>query len=299
MIFPVERIKAKSNKIKENRKHFFDKLKQLQGDLSGALEGIEVFAISNDVRLEMLSEDDWIYGHLSYSNGKIDIASRSTEDDFVDSMDKVPYDYRSYGVKELDTCPIRWLERLSTEKTINNLLKSIDNSLDTIQDESQTSIKSLEAVLESQSNIISDDAINVLKEFDDDNLHRDWLKARSMIQIDPSDSITRTSSYLESVCRKILVDQNEKLPNKLNIANLIGSAVKSLNLSDNGEAGKDLRQLVGGVKSIFQSIGALRTHFGTAHGANPNDFEIDQHSARLVSDAAAAVSVFLLQRYKN
>jgi len=299
MSFSVEWIKAKSNKIKENRKHFFDKLIQLQDILSNSLDGIEVFARSDKVTLEMLSEDDWIYGYLSYSNGKLEVAFRSTEDDFIDSMKNVPSEYWNYDVKELDACPIKWLERLSTEKSINNLLKSIEKSLDNIEDESQTSIKSLEVVLESQSNVISDDAISVLKEFDDDNLHRDWLKARSMIQMDPSDSITRTSSYLESVCRKILSDQNVDLPQKKDISNLVSATVNIIKISEDREAKNDLKQLFGGIKSIFQSIGALRTHFGSAHGASPRDYEIDQHCARLASDAAAAVSIFLLQRYKK
>jgi hypothetical protein len=81
------------------------------------------------------------------------------------------------------------------------------------------------------------------------------------------------------------------------MANLIGECVKVLGLSEDAEADQDLRALVGGIKSVCKNIGALRTHFGTAHGKAPGAYMINEHYARLVNTSAAAISVFLLQRY--
>lgn len=128
---------------------------------------------------------------------------------------------------------------------------------------------------------------------------RIWLKARISIQSDPADSITRSSSYLESVCRLILDELNVDLPNKKDITNLIGRAVKALGLSDDPIANEDLQKLFGGIKSIFQSVVSMRTHFGSAHGFSPGDYMAPEHYARLINDASATAITYLLRRLKS
>ena len=85
----------------------------------------------------------------------------------------------------------------------------------------------------------------------------------------------------------------------MTMAQLIGAAVKALDLSDNSEANTDLKQLFGGIKGIFQAIGSMRTHFGTAHGFTPGDYVAQEHYARLINDASATVSTYLLRRLKQ
>jgi len=97
----------------------------------------------------------------------------------------------------------------------------------------------------------------------------------------------------------ILTETGEPLPNRMDITSLIGAAVKALELSDDPEANTDLKQLFGGIKSIFQAVGAMRTHFGTAHGATPGDYVPKEHYARLINDASATASTYLLRRLKQ
>lgn len=295
----IEKIKSRSSNIKEQRNAFTIKLEELNNTLTESLNGIDVWAQSAQETLEMIGPDDWIYGHLTFSKGNLEVTYRSTEDDFHDSMNQVPVEYVSYQSKSIKSCSIKWLEKLSTEKHINYLLSNIEKSLASIESSTIGSIESLNKALDSQSEEISNETTEALKEANSDELLRVWLKARSSIQSDPADSITRSSSYLESVCRLVLKEAGESLPNKKDMANLIGSAVKALELSENSEANDDMKRLFGGIKSIFQAVGSMRTHFGTAHGFTPGDYVAQEHYARLINDASATASTYLLRRLKQ
>lgn len=295
----IEKIKSRSSNIKEQRKAFVSKLAELNDTLAKSLNGIDVWARSSKETLEMIGPDDWTYGYLSFSKGELEVVYRSTEDDFHDAMNQLPEEYHSYHSKSIYSCSITWLEKLSSEIHINRLLSNIEKSLESIENNTIGSIDSLNKALDSQSEEVSNETIEALRESKSDELIRHWLKARNSIESDPADSITRSSSYLESVCRLILAETNEPLPNKKDITNLVGAAVKALGLSDDAEANSDLKQLFGGIKSIFQSVGSMRTHFGTAHGVAPGDYVPQEHYARLINDASAAASTYLLRRLKQ
>ncbi|MFY0667258.1 MAG: abortive infection family protein [Alteromonas stellipolaris] len=295
----IEKIKNRSESIKNQRNAFVSKLEELNNTLSETLSDIDVWAQSEQKTLKMIGPDDWIYGHLSFSEGALKVVYRSTEDDFHDSMNQVPEEYQTVQTKNIKSCPIEWLECLSSEKQINSLLSNIEKSLASIERDTIGSIDSLNKALDSQSEEVANETTNALKETNSEEILRVWLKARSSIQSDPSDSITRSSSYLESVCRLVLKETNTPLPNKKDITNLVGSAVKALDLSDNSEANKDMIQLFGGVKSIFSAVGSMRTHFGTAHGFTPGDYVVPEHYARLINDASATASTYLLRRMRQ
>jgi hypothetical protein len=295
----IEQIKNRSDNIKSQRTIFVPKLEELNNLLSKALSGIDALAYSNSEELAMVGPDDHIYGHLCFSEGALKVFYRSTEDDYHDNINRVPEEHQTMRTKSIKSCPIEWLEKLSSEKQINYLLSSIDKCLISIESNTIGSIDSLNKALDSQSEEISQETTNALKETGSDELLRAWLKARSFIQLDPSDSITRSSSYLESVCRLVLQETGKPLPTKNDMTSLIRSAVNALALSDNSEADNDLRQLFGGIKSIFQAVGAMRTHFGTAHGFTPGDYVAQEHYARLINDASATASTYLLRRLRE
>jgi hypothetical protein len=292
----LDKIKGRSAIIKEQRGTILSKLVDLGDALSESLAGIDVYAESPFETLEMIGPDDWVYGALSFGQGGLRISYRTTEDDFHDSMTQLEPVDQSYDVKSIKSCPAHWLERLSSEKNVNQLLANIDKALTSIQENTIGSLESLNKALESQSEEIATEAMEALKGYESEELIRIWLKARSSIQTDPADSITRSSSYLESVCRLILAELEQELPKNKDITNLINAAIKALGLSDDAEANKDLKQLFGAIKGIFQAVGAMRTHFGSAHGFSPGDYMPPEHYARFVNDASATASTYLLRR---
>lgn len=289
----IDKIKSRSSNIKEQRSTFVLKLNELNNILSESLSGIEVWAQSDKESLEMIGPDDWLYGYLTFSNGKLHVIYKSTEDDHI------PDEYQSFHSKSIESCPVKWLEKLSSERQIHHLLFNIDKNLASIESNTICSIGSLSKALEFQSDEISTETIRAIKDTNSKELLSSWLKARSSIQLDPTDSITRSSSYLETVCRLILKETNQPLPNKKEMSNLIGAAVKALELSDDPEANNDMKTLFGGLKGIFQAVGSMRTHFGTAHGFTPGDYVAPEHYARLINDASATASTYLLRRLKE
>ena len=295
----MDKIKNRSSNIKVQRNTFLSKLEELNSTLAESLSEIEVWAQSAQETLEMTGPDDWIYGYLTFSDGSLKVTYRSTEDDFHDSMNNVPDEYQSFQSKSIRSCSVKWLENLSSERQINQLLFNIEQRLASIESNTIGSIESLNKALDSQSEEISDETINALKDANSDELLRAWLKARGSIQSDPADSITRSSSYLESVCRLILKETGTAIPVKKEMTSLIAAAVKALELSDNSGANSDMKQLFGGFKSIFQAVGSMRTHFGTAHGFTPGDYVAKEHYARLINDASATASTYLLRRLKQ
>lgn len=295
----IDEIQAKSLLVKDKRKLLLSKLKDLEKSLTDSIGDISIFAQGKMVDLEIYGDGDCVYGYLFYSNGELKIAYRNTEDDCIESQVSLSTDDKEYTFKNVGDTQIDWLEKLSSEESITLLLRSVGKKLDTIYETSNNSIMSLEKILASQSNAVFEDTKKDLKEFSEKNLYHDWQKARQQVFIEPSDSITRTSSYLESVCKKILHDLSVPLPVKSDITNLIKSVSNVIELSGNAEADPILKQLFGGIKGVFQAIGALRTHFGTAHGRSPQFHKIDENCARLANDAAAAVSVFIIKRFKQ
>jgi len=92
----IKNFKNRSSSIKKQEKIFTSKIIDLDNSLTEALEGIEIYAKSEEKILEKTGPDDWIYGYLSFKEGKIQIEYRSTEDDFHDAMHQVPEEYQGY-----------------------------------------------------------------------------------------------------------------------------------------------------------------------------------------------------------
>lgn len=119
MTTSIEKIKARSTKIKNNRSVLLNKLKRLQETLLTALDEIEIYATTSQLHLESIGPDDWCYGHLTYSQGKLFVSYRTTEDDLEELRNNVPEEYQSFNKKDLEACSIEWLEKIASEKTLN------------------------------------------------------------------------------------------------------------------------------------------------------------------------------------
>lgn len=218
--------------------------------------------------------------------------------DIEDSLEHIPVDWRTYSIQELSSAPIEWLESLSSEESLNSLLEDLASQLDDMELPANN-YTVIDKMLNSESNLIFKHTTKVLQETDDHNLYGSWLKARNCIQTDPADSITRTCSYLEAVCKKILSDLEQPQPVRRDISSLIAETMKVLNLSPDEQVNDDLKRLLGNVKGIFSAIGSLRTHFGSAHGAAPGSYELNGDHARLLNDIGGALSGFLFTLSKG
>src|SRR5262249_31465119 len=100
-----------------------------------------------------------------------------------------------------------------------------------------------------------------------DTVSRDLERALASAQHDPEDAVTGACSTLESVCRSILIELGERLPDKKDVKALFGAVRKPLGLgADRPDLdpliADDVRKILSGLATVVEGIGALRTHGG-------------------------------------
>jgi hypothetical protein len=292
----LDRLRHKTEALKSKRSALTTHLFELEKTLGEIFDGFDIRAHTPDVIIEEYAFDERTYGYLFFSDSALKVAYRSTEQDREEAFNGVPEDEKGYNVRSLAKTSPEWLEKLATPENISTLTSRLELALDTLIASTDASISGLTKVFEFQSNQVQTDTVEALRSFDS-SLVKAWTEAHALVTVDPADSLTKTSSYVESICKYILVGLGKPLPTKQVMTTLIGECEKALGLSEDKEADQDLKVLVGGIKSICQAIGTLRTHFGSAHGKEPGAYMINEHYARLVNTSAAAASVFLVQRY--
>ena len=137
-----------------------------------------------------------------------------------------------------------------------------------------------------------------------DTVRRDLDRALASIEADPEDAITAACSTIESVCRSILIELGEPLPAKKDVQGLFNAVKRPLGLSpDRGDLvpqiADDVRTTLGGLATVIQGVGALRTHAGDAHGRERGYARVDARIGRLSVHAASTVALFLIETWQR
>ncbi len=137
-----------------------------------------------------------------------------------------------------------------------------------------------------------------------DTVQRDLGRALASIEADPEDAITAACSTIESVCRSVLIELGEPLPAKKDVQGLFNAVKGPLGLSPDRSdldpliAG-DVRTTLGGLATVIQGVGALRTHAGDAHGRERGFARVDARIGRLAIHAASTVALFLIETWQR
>lgn len=137
-----------------------------------------------------------------------------------------------------------------------------------------------------------------------DTVRRDLDRALSSLETDPEDAITAACSTIESVCRSVLIELGEPLPAKKDVQGLFNAVKRPLGLSPDrsdldSRIADDVRTTLGGLATVIQGIGALRTHAGDAHGRERGYTRVDARIGRLSIYAASTVALFLIETWQR
>jgi hypothetical protein len=267
--------------------HFADRVER---NMSGA----DVHVNSQTVTLEEDGSGESIYGHLFYSRGSVSVAYRRTEEDVFKSIHQESID-QTFSVTTLGDCSIRWLRALSAPAVIDSFIREMLSTLrargrqlaDNVRHLTQAlnvPVTNAEAALESAAHELGYD--DVLSE---------WHRAQDAVHLDPRDAITRASSLVETVCKHILSARGATDGLDGDIQRLLKATLKVLELEPHAQLTKDLRALSGGIVTVIHSLGALRTHEGTAHGHEPGDRPPTGVEGRLAVNLAGAAATFLME----
>ncbi|KKZ10467.1 MAG: hypothetical protein TH68_10705 [Candidatus Synechococcus spongiarum 142] len=137
-----------------------------------------------------------------------------------------------------------------------------------------------------------------------DTAKRDLDRALASSQTDPEDAVTAACSMVESVCRSLLRELGESIPNKKDIQGLYNALKRPLGLSPDrsdvdSRIADDVRQVLSGLFTVTAGIGSLRTHGGDAHGRERGSARLDARIARLSVHAASTLALFLIETWKR
>jgi len=137
-----------------------------------------------------------------------------------------------------------------------------------------------------------------------DTVKLDLERALGSIDSDPEDAITAACSTIESVCRSILIELGQPLPAKKDVSGLFNAVKQPLALSPDRsdldqQIAADVRTTLGGLATVIQGVGALRTHAGDAHGREKGYARVDARIARLAIHAASTVALFLIETWQR
>ena len=136
------------------------------------------------------------------------------------------------------------------------------------------------------------------------SVQEDFDRAIAETEHDPAGALTSACATVESVCKCILDELGQPYPANQDIQHLSNAVAEQLGLSpartDLPPAlAKDLKQVLGGLQSVAGGIGALRTHFGDAHGKGKARTPVDARIARLAIHAASTLSLFHIETWQR
>ncbi|RQR59885.1 hypothetical protein DIE18_15835 [Burkholderia sp. Bp9125] len=80
---------------------------------------------------------------------------------------------------------------------------------------------------------------------------------------------------------------------------LIETVLAKLAWPEDAQLPADVKRITSGVSTLCQGVGALRTHYGSAHGTSTHLPPLDPAFAAFARNAGAAVAIFLLARHRD
>jgi hypothetical protein len=137
----------------------------------------------------------------------------------------------------------------------------------------------------------------IIREKDFIGLDREFERALVSVQSDPPAAITAACAILESLFKIYIHDKSLVLPSDQSIKPLWKTVQGHLGLQPNSVIDQDLNRILGGLSSIVDGVGALRTHAGSAHGRGRDAYPVTGKYARLAVHSAHTVATFIFETW--
>lgn len=139
-----------------------------------------------------------------------------------------------------------------------------------------------------------------LKSFDEDGINATWAKALERRKSDPEGAITMARTLMESVCKHILDSSDVTYDSdKTELPDLYKLTSKELNIAPSQHTSEVFKQILGGVASVVNGLGALRNRLGDAHGKGKAQIRPAQRHAQLAVNLAGATALFLIETWQS
>ncbi|WP_257250345.1 abortive infection family protein [Burkholderia cepacia] len=295
----IQALAAQHKQIQAKKAVLYETANQLEADLNAAFGEGQIYATSDDTMLEHDAPGEGIYGRLCYDGEELRMLYRHTDDDLHDDAHGLAEDERSYRSKPLANCSKTWLDRLLAPEQLQSLFANLGAELNKREGQVDQSLAAVSSILAVESAELAAQMTATLAGIDNEVLTKNWIDVLNATHLETADGLTRSSRMLEAVCAWILIERKIDLPDKKTMSTLLKACLDVLDWPTEEDAKADVKQLMGGVQSIANAVGTLRTHFGTAHGTSSHLPPLDPAFAILAKNACATAAIFLIDRHKH
>ena len=138
-----------------------------------------------------------------------------------------------------------------------------------------------------------------IKDRDLVSIDAEFNRALSNVESNPREAVSAASNILESVCKVYIAEERLEAPAKQDLKPVWSIVRKHLGFDPSTVEDQDLQQILSGLISITEGIGALRTHASSAHGAGKTSYKIEPRHARLAVHSAHTVALFILESWRK
>jgi hypothetical protein len=286
------KLRGLTNQLKARDEDLRRQFQELNAQMQEASNGYDISGQSKNCLLESYGDDDASYGYLFFS-AKLRVAYRSSEDDMQMAFEREPSE-PTFSVKDIENCSPIWLRALSSPQILESLLTNINEGLESSIRTALDAAQVLSATANLPLRDLDSGLVDAAKKLNFDDVLQQWRDAQSALGVDPPDATTRACRLLETLCKHILKTKGIPLPGNESIQPLFTAASRSLKFAPEQQSSNDLRAIASGMIALVASVGALRTHAGTAHGTVPGAQSVTFSQARLAVNAAGILSTFLM-----
>jgi Abortive infection C-terminus len=138
-----------------------------------------------------------------------------------------------------------------------------------------------------------------IKERDTASIDHEFNRALENVESNPREAVSAASNILESICKVYIAEEGLEMPAKQDLKPVWTIVRKHLGFDPSLIEDQDLQQVLSGMISVVDGIGALRTHASSAHGAGKKSYRLEPRHARLAVHAAHTVALFILESWKS
>ena len=138
-----------------------------------------------------------------------------------------------------------------------------------------------------------------IRDRDTSSIDQEFDRALANVEANPREAVSAASNILESVCKVYIADEGLEMPAKQDLKPAWTLVRKHLGFDPSTVEDQDLQQILSGLISVVEGIGALRTHASSAHGAGKKTYKLEPRHARLAVHSAHTVALFILESWRR
>jgi len=138
---------------------------------------------------------------------------------------------------------------------------------------------------------------SIVRERDIPAVRIEFERALTAVERDPPAAVTASCAIVESLCKVYIAENHLTLPTDQSIRPLWKIVQEHVGLGPRSVVTDDMRQILGGLATVLNGVGDLRTHAGSAHGQGHDAFTVEPRHARLAVHAAHTLVTFVLETW--